>query len=336
MPHLILIMTLPEDYRLIRERAALGELMSRGRVAVSGKDRAAYLQGLLTNDIQQLQPGSGCYAAWLTPQGRMTTDMHVLESGDMILLDVPAAQVESIVKRLEQFIFTEDVQVGDLSAALGGVSVHGPQAGPAVERAFNQALGVAGWPDYRNARAEFAGEAIVLARIDRLGVPGFVAYISSGRTEDLRRALIDAGAQEAGAEAIDVCRIEAGYPLFGSDMDDETIPLEAGIESRAISFSKGCYVGQEVVIRVLHRGHGKVARKLVGLRFEADRSVTPGTKLQVDRRDIGVVTSGAHSPRLGAVALGYVHRDYIAPGSRVEAMLDGAAVPGTVSALPFG
>src|SRR5215510_15842985 len=112
---------LHEDYRTITGGAAITPVTSRGRIGVSGRDRASYLQGLLTNDIQALQPNTGCYAAWLTAQGRMTTDMHVLESGDMMLLDVPAAQTADVLQRLDMFIFTEDVQVADLSDALSGI-----------------------------------------------------------------------------------------------------------------------------------------------------------------------------------------------------------------------
>src|SRR5206468_3136787 len=108
-----------------------------------------YLQGLLTNDVQALQPGTGCYAAWLTAQGRMTTDMHVLESGDMILLDVPAATAQSVLARLDQFIFSEDVQLGDLTDSLSGIGVHGPAAPQAIEKTLGGVTGLAGWPDYQ-------------------------------------------------------------------------------------------------------------------------------------------------------------------------------------------
>ena len=328
-------MTPLDDYRVIREGAALGELMARGRIAVSGGDRAAFLQGLLTNDIQALTPGSGCYAAWLTPQGRMTTDMHVLEAGHMILLDLPAAQVESVLERLNQFVFTEDVQLGNLTETLKGVAVHGPAAAAAIERGLNEHLRPAEWPDYHHVRSSYGGESVVIARIDQLGVPGFVLYVGSERADVLRDTLIASGARPVDAEMINAARIEAGYPLFGLDMDDDIIPLEAGIESRAISFSKGCYVGQEVVIRVLHRGHGRVLRKLVGLRFDSNRAIPRGTRLQAGGRDVGFITSSAVSPAIGTIALGYVHRDFVAPGSRVSTSVDGIDAAATVNALPF-
>ena len=123
-----------DDYRHIREEAAIGAVAPRHQIAVAGPDRATYLQGLLTNDIPALAPGTGCYSAWLTPQGRMLTDMHLLESGSMILLDVPAETTEATRERLEQFIFTEDVQVASLAESLAGVWIHGPKAPAVLER----------------------------------------------------------------------------------------------------------------------------------------------------------------------------------------------------------
>lgn len=323
-------MTLQEDYRAIREGAALARVAARGRIAVTGPDRASYLHGLLTNDVQNLQAGSGCYAAWLTPQGRMTTDMHVLESGDMILLDVPAAETEAILQRLDQFIFTEDVQLANVSSELVDMGVHGPAAPAALERVLDGTVDLSSWPQYRNARFVFAGGPIVLVRIDQLGVPGFTAYASRATSDALGAALESGGARRVSEDAVTAARIEAGYPVFGVDMDADIIPLEAGIESRAISFDKGCYVGQEVIIRVMHRGHGRVVRKLVGLRVEGTTPLPRGTTLYADGKEIGFSNSGAVSPASGSIALGYVHRDFIAPGSRVEAVTESGPRAATV------
>jgi tRNA-modifying protein YgfZ len=325
-------MTNQDGYRTIREGAALVEDESRARIAVSGKDRGSYLHGLLTNDIQALTPGTGCYAAWLTPQGRMMTDMHVLEAGDMMLLDVPASVRELVVQRLDQFLFSEDVQLGDVSGALRSVSMHGPRAAEVIERTV--ALSPGDWPQYRNARADFSGTAVVVARIDQLGVPGFTMYVDAGSQTDLVAALERAGATRVGDGAFDAARVEAGYPLFGIDMDDDIIPLEAGIEPRAISLTKGCYVGQEVIIRVLHRGGGRVARRLVGLHLHDAPAPARAARIHAGGRDVGFVTSAAQSPRLGTIALAYVHRDFVAPGTKVE--VGDARTGATVSTLPFG
>jgi folate-binding protein YgfZ len=322
------------EYEAVRTGAAIGEIAPRAQLAVSGRDRAAYLQGLLTNDIQALTPGTGCYAAWLTPQGRMITDLHVLESGDMILLDVPAELGDATLQRLDQFLFSEDVQLGSLAAALRAVWLHGPAAPDILDRVLSDSPGVAAWAEYANARLTFAGAPVVVARISQLGVPGYVAYLAPDQAPAFITALRAAGAIDAGADAIEAARVEAGYPVFGIDMTDDTIPLEAQIEDRAVSFTKGCYVGQEVVIRVLHRGGGRVARKLVGLRVDGNVPAR-GARLLSGTRDIGFVTSAAASPHLGAVALGYVHRDFVEPGTAVAVQTAAGSEPAVVTTRPM-
>jgi folate-binding protein YgfZ len=318
-------MTLDNDYRAIREGAAIGSISPRLQIAVAGNDRASFLQGLLTNDIQALTPGSGCYAAWLTAQGRMLTDMHVLESGSLILLDVPAATAAATVERLEQFLFSEDVRIGSLADALTGVWVHGPTAAATLERVLEGARGLGEWGPYQHAQLPFDGQPASVARIDQLGVPGYCVYLERAREARLVSALEAAGAQVVGAGALDAARVETGYPLFGIDMTETTIPLEAGIESRAISLTKGCYVGQEIIIRVLHRGGGRVAKRLVGLTIDGPVEFAVGARRAVPLRlfsgdrEIGELTSVAWSPQEGTVALGYVHRDFAAPGTALQA-----------------
>jgi folate-binding protein YgfZ len=155
-------------------------------------------------------------------------------------------------------------------------------------------------------------------------------YLERAQEPALVAALANAGASVVSHEAIEAARIEAGYPVFGVDMTDDTIPLEAGIEDRALSMTKGCYVGQEVIVRVLHRGHGRVVRKLVGLRIDGT-APDRGARLFAGQRDIGFVTSAVESPRLGAIALGYVHRDFLAAGTKVEAETGAGRTPATVT-----
>ena len=327
-------MSLTEDYRSIHEGAAIGALSPRVQLAVAGQDRAPYLQGLLTNDIVALTPGTGCYAAWLSPQGRMLTDMHVLESGGMILLDVPADAAQPTVERLDQFIFTEDVKVGSMADSLAGVWLHGPRAAALLEDTLGGARSLVSWSDYQHAQLELDGQPVSVARIDQLGVPGYCVYLERSRGVDLTARLHRAGAVLASPDAVEAARIEAGYPLFGIDMSEATIPLEAGIEQRAISFSKGCYVGQEIIIRVLHRGGGRVAKKLVAMRVDGPR-VARGAKLFGGEREIGEVTSGADSPRLGSIAMGYVHRDFTAPGTAIEVTVDSDRARAVVDERPM-
>ena len=330
-------MTLLDHDSIIRTGAAIGAVAPRRQIAVAGKDRATYLHGLLTNDIQGLTPGTGCYAAWLTPQGRMLTDMHVLESGGMILLDLPAETVDATLARLDQFVFSEDVRLESLAETLSAVWVHGPAAAGRIDRVLHASslpdVPPSIWRQYQHATFRFGDEPVSVVRIDQLGVPGYCIYVARAHEAALLNALESAGAVVVLPDAIDAARIEAGYPVFGIDMTDDTIPLEAGIEDRAISLTKGCYVGQEVIIRVLHRGHGRVAQKLVGLLMEPGQVVpAPGMTLQADGKDVGVVTSSAESPALGRpIALAYLKRDFIAPGTQVQ-LRAGMA---TVVALPF-
>ncbi len=319
------------EYQVIHQGAAIGAVAPRVQIALAGADRRSYLQGMLTNDIQALAPGSGCYAAWLTPQGRMLTDMHVLESEQMTLLDVPAEVAEATMQRLDQFIFTEDVRLELLAESMTSVWLHGPAAASVLERTLELPGGLAGWTDYQHARCEFHGVPVVLARIDQLGLPGFCVYLPPSSREALLTALRAAGAVAVGPDAIEAARIEAWYPLYGVDMTEDTIPLEAGIEHRAISFSKGCYVGQEIIIRVLHRGGGRVARRLVGLTIAGPKP-DRGAKVVSGERVIGSITSAAESPRSGVVALAYVHRDFVEPGTALEVQSDAGRVPAVVSA----
>jgi folate-binding protein YgfZ len=319
-----------QDYEALRDGAGIGAVARRRAIGVSGSERASFLQGLLTNDIQALTPGSGCYAAWLSPQGRMLTDVHVLESGDMMLLDLPDALVAGALERLDHVLFGEDVQLADLSGALRSVWLHGQAAPDVLLGVMRGVNDPASWPEYRNARATFDGAPVVIARISQLGAPGFCLYVEPAREHALGVALQAAGAVLASREAIEAARIEAGYPVFGLDMTEDTIPLEAGIEERAISSTKGCYVGQEVIVRVLHRGRGRVARKLVGLRVEGE-SIAPGAEIVSGTRVIGAVTSAARSPRLGTIALGYVRRELAEPGTRVQA----GGAPAVVATRPM-
>jgi len=324
----------PAAYEAARRRAALVDRTDRGRIIVSGADRASYLQGLLTNDIAGLKAGQGCYAAYLTAQGRLISDMHVYELGDAILVSLPGDVKELVLAKLDQFIFTEDVQLGDVTATFAQVAIIGPEASATIAAVIgaDAAAALAAMPDHGNARIRWDGAPVIVARIDDAGEPGFDLFVETARVDALKNALVGAGAAALDADTADAIRIESGIPLFRRDMDEDTIPLEAGIEPRAISFTKGCYVGQEVIIRVMHRGHGRVARKLVGLSIDGDRVPAPGTTIHSGDREIGRVTSATRSPALDRpIALGYVHRDFVEPGTGVT--IDGATA--RVSSLPF-
>jgi folate-binding protein YgfZ len=343
--HSILIPALASaSYEAARHRAAFMDRSSRGRILVSGRDNAAYLQGLLTNDIVALPKGQGCYAAYLTAQGRMITDLWVYQLGDVILLMVAGGVKDALLARLDALVFSEDVQLDDVTERFAQIAIIGPRSASIVGSLLKSGTTVLdALTDHGNMRMNWEGRQAVVTRVSDLGEPGFELYVERGDAETgFDRPIIDALRQhdvpELDDQAAEAIRIEAGVPLFHRDMDEETIPLEAGIEARAISQTKGCYVGQEVIVRVLHRGHGRVARRLVGLQLSvgpdsADKSVPKaGARVLATDREIGHVTSAAFSPALKRpIALAYLQRDFVQPGTHVS--VEGTSAE--VRALPF-
>ncbi len=323
-----------DAYTAARRRAASIDRSSRGRILLSGADRGSYLQGLLTNDIAALTAGQGCYAASLTPQGRMIADLHVYELGDAMLLTVERDAKDTMLARLDESIFSEDVQVRDVTTVFAQIALVGPEAAPVLSKVLTgaAAAALAALPANASLRAAAGGEPAIVARIDDAGEDGYEVFVNRGSAGSFAAALAAGGVLPLDAATAEAIRIEAGVPLFHRDMNEDTIPLEAGIESRAISFTKGCYVGQEVVIRVLHRGHGRVARKLVGLSLDGAEPASAGAVVRSGDREVGRVTSSTFSPALEKpIALAYVHRDFVAAGTSVS--VDG--VPAVVAALPF-
>jgi len=308
-----------EGYQAVRDRAGIVRRGDRGVLSVTGSDRLTWLQGLLTNDVAALQTGGVCDAAYLTPQGRMITDLRVVHLDDRTLLDVPASLAAGLRDRLDSLLFSEDAQVADISATTALVDVHGPLSREVVE----------------HARAAIGGGAAIVFD-DAFDVPGVSLFVDAAKADSVIANLTAAGAVAITLETLDVVRVEAGRPAFLIDMDEQTIPLEAGLERRAISFTKGCYVGQEVIVRVMHRGQGRVAKKLVGLTLASSELPKRGDTIAADGRDVGRVTSAVWSPRLSqSIALGYVHRDFVEPGTTVTIATRAGQLSARVSPLPF-
>jgi folate-binding protein YgfZ len=313
-----------------------------GVVRVTGADRATWLQGLLTNDVEALGPGRGCYAAWLTPQGRMLTDAVVLAEDDSLTVELPGPIVEPLFRQLNEAVFAEDVRLADESGGWRALGVYGDRAAEVIARSLVgsrpsthvlDAARLTGWTELEHAALPHLGR---LLRVGTYGVPGYLLRVPVDQADLWTSRLRLAGATLATVEAIEYARIETGRPRFLVDMDADTIPLEAGIEARAISFTKGCYVGQEVIVRVVHRGGGRVARKLVGLAIDGPDVPLARAAVKAEKGEIGRVTSAAWSPRLlRTVALAYVHRDYVTPGSQVTVHCNGADVVATVKAFPI-
>jgi len=262
----------------------------RGLLRLTGADALEFLQALVTNDVAGLKPGESRDALYLTPQGRMITDMRIFRSDADVLVSVPVALAPALAMRLDFLIFAEDVQVTDASHLIHEITLIG-----------------ATMSHTKDVFCEGASQAAVSAEL-----------IADGLLE------LDA----ADAEAM---RIEAGHARWGVDMNEETIPLEAGLLERAISQHKGCYVGQEVIVRILHRGAGRVAKRLMRIVFGPDQAgpPAPGTPITIDGAEVGKITSAAHSRRLSRViALGYVQRDHANDGTAVMVGSAPAAIDG--------
>ena len=300
------------QYNAAHNSAALIDRSSHGTVALTGADRATFLHALLTNDIAGLPKGRGVYAAYLTPQGRMISDMRVIETGSRLLLSVDRQLAAPLAERFDTLIFSEDVQARDASdiAVLG---VHGPSAARMIQHATGVSVA-----DLTSQYDNLTVESLTIVRDDALGVPGYDVYVPGSDRDGIRAKLIEAGIVPVSDEVAEALRIEAGRPRFGVDMTTDTIPLEAGIEDRAISFTKGCYVGQEVIVRVMHRGHGRVARRLVSIVIGGEYVPARGDKILLGDRTVGEITSATASPKVGSpLALGYVQREHAAAGTEV-------------------
>lgn len=302
-------------YRAARNQVAVRRRDERGTLRVTGADRIGWLNGLLTNDIKALEGGGACAAAWLTPQGRMIADPFVMETGELTLLDVPGPLAADLAGRLDGLIFTEDVRVEDVSADVLSIELVGPESRPVWETV-----------------QQSAAAPLALRDVDRPR-PGIVVYILRAHLAGTLEALAHAGATPLDDATAEVLRVEAGVPRFSVDIGEDTIPLEAGLD-HVLSHTKGCYVGQEIIVRIRDRAHGRVARHLVGLRPESDAVPAAGQPVLVDGRQVGTLTSAVHSHALGApIALATVHRDAARPGTRVS-LADGTTA--VVTALPFG
>ena len=318
-------MSSPPGYDALLRGAAWVRRTDRGVVRLRGADRVTWLQGLVTNDVSAIAAGQRIYSAYLTPQGRMITDLWVVATPDTLLLDVPAALASSLVARLEGLIFAEDVQIDDASREMAVLQIFGASAtdGTDADTAGTDAT------DGQMSGLLEIGDAT-------FGVPSRVVYVPVQEMDQFASKRLGSHL-EVGLDALDVLRVEAGVPRFMVDMTEDTIPLEAGLEDRAISFTKGCYVGQEIIVRVTTRGGGRVARKLVGLRLEDGAEPPPaGAAIHAGERAVGRITSAVFSPRCaGVIALGYVHRDFTEPGTRLEVHYDARSLAATVHALPF-
>ncbi len=287
--------SLPAEHRTLTEACGLVDRAGRGRLALTGPDAKSFLQGQLTNDTEALEPGRGCFAAFLTHKGKMLGDLRVLDLGDELLLSCERSALQDLFNMIRRYKLGSDLELHKRTIEMGELSLIGPEA-----RRVAGADGL-GEAEHDNVRAEIGGHPVVLVATD-LGVD---VFCDAERTEGVRGALVVAGAVETGEAAAEAVRVERGRPRYGLDLDDSVIPQEAGLNERAVSFTKGCYVGQETVARLFYRG--KPNRHLRGLRLSAP--VEAGTPLRLGEKEVGRVSSPVLSPAHGPIALAIVRRE---------------------------
>jgi tRNA-modifying protein YgfZ len=284
--------TLSAEYRALTEACGLVDRSERGKLALTGIEAKAFLQGQVTNDIEGLEPGAGCYAAFLTHKGKMLGDLRVLDLGDELLLDTERVALQELFNMIRRYKLGRDVELHKRTVELGLLSLVGPDA-----RRIAGAT-AAGLPprEHANRRAKLGGVDVVLVATD----VGVDVLCAAGDTAAVRAAL------EGAAEVV---RVEHGRPRYGVDLDDGVIPQEAGLNERAVSFTKGCYVGQETVARLFYRG--KPNRHLRGIKLSAPSS--RGDVLRLGEKEVGRLGSVVVSPVHGPIALAIVRRE-AAPG----------------------
>ncbi len=308
------------EYQTITERAGLLDRSQRGKLALSGPEAKPFLQGQVSNDVESLTPGHGCYAAFLTPKGKMLGDLRILDAGDELLLDTERVTLQELFNMIRRFSIGYQVELHKRTLERGLLSLVGPASATVA--------GASALPEAEHAHLLVSvGE--LQARAIRTDV-GVDVLCDAGDVEPLAAALQDAGAIKVDEDVVECLRVERGRPRYGIDLDDTVIPQEAGLNQRAVSFTKGCYVGQETVARLHYRG--KPNRRLRGLRLSAPAA--HGEEVRFEGKAVGQLRSVAVSPRLGPIALAFVRRE-VRTGATVVVGADSGGVVAEVVELPF-
>ncbi len=322
-----------EGVAALHATAVAADLTGRGTLSVAGPDAAELLHGLVTNEVKALRPGSGCHAALLTPKGRMRAELAVLRiSASELLVDCDAPLAETLLGILQGYVpFSRSVLV-DRTGETGVVHLEGPAAARLLPAA---ALPEPGPEDFAHVAGSLDGAPLRVVRVSRAGEPGFDLRTSRDAVPVLLALLSSGGAAVVSPETLEAGRIEAGLPRWGAELTETTLPNEAGLERTAISYTKGCYLGQETVARI--RTYGHVNRRLVALLLPIGCGAAPGDEVRAGDEAVGSVTSAVDSVRRGArVALAYVKRGHEEPGTTLVVATQEAAVAGSVAAVPLG
>jgi folate-binding protein YgfZ len=328
----------PAEYAALADSAGVVDCSFRARLCVLGADRVKFLNGQVTNNVRDLRTGEGCYAALVSAKGKIQSDLHIYILENEILLDFEPGLGGAVQERLEKYIIAEDAQVADVSAHYGLWSVQGPKAAAVISRLpWNLPI-----PEKPNALARVDDAAlgeIYLTNRARTQSPGYDLFVPGAAMQAVASELVIAaeemGGRFCGWSALETARIEAGIPRFGVDMDETNLASEV-LDTGAISYSKGCYIGQEVIARV--RTYGQVAKAMRGLRLPDNLRALPvkGDKLFLGEKEAGYITSAVASPRLKAgIALGYVRREANQTGTELLLHMPSGKVPVKIVELPF-
>jgi len=327
------------EHAAMRESVGVLDLSFRSRLCVTGADRVRFLHGQVTNDVKRLQVGEGCYAALVTAKGRLESDMNIFCLADELLLDFEPGMSERVSRRLERYIVADDVQLVEVASSYGLLSVQGPQAEDAArELGLFQSL-PAERLHFGQLTDSTLGE-IYIVNQPRLGTKGFDLFVPLETLAAIVRKLLAgvraSGGRACGWQAFEIARIEAGIPRFGADMGDANFPQECGIEAQAVSYTKGCYVGQEVLNRI--HTIGRVNRQLRGLRLSDGLKELPvrGDKLFYQGKEVGWTTSALASPTLNAnIALAYVRAQANHIGTELMLQTSQGQSPARIVPTPF-
>lgn len=316
----------------LRTEAVAVDLTGRGALTVTGPDAAKLLHGLVTNDVEGLRPGEGCHAALLTPKGKMRAEMAVLRlAPEELLLDCEPSLAAPLAAILAGYVPFSRSTLADATGETGLVHLEGPSAAAV--------LASAGLPEpaaasFAHAAASFAGVAVRVVRVSRAGETGFDLRTPRASAGRVLEALVSAGAAAGDPAGLEAGRIEAGIPRWGAELDENVLPNEAWLERTAISYRKGCYLGQETVARLKTYGH--VNRHLVALLLPIGCPVAPGAAVRSGEEVVGKVTSAIDSARRGRrVALAFVKREHEAPGVLLAVESADGSLEGVVAAVPL-
>jgi folate-binding protein YgfZ len=323
-----------EEYKAVREGGAgLIDLSSRGRIEVAGTEAVQFLNGLITNDVKALAENAWMRAAFPNAQGRLVAEVRVLRlAGDRFIFDTEAVTHERVLKTLERFTLAGDFRVKDLTDEVAHLSLQGARSAQTLRATLGD--DAAHVEPARVLTTRWNSTALHLIRATETAEKGFDLFVNSADAPSLWDALIAAGARAVGFDVLETLRIEAGLARYGVDVDETNVVLEAPLDD-AVSFTKGCYIGQEIIARIHWRGH--VAKKIAGLSFDEQVEVRSDDKVRAsDGKEIGRITSAAFSPQLGrTVALALIKYDYLAPGTNVIVYSDEREIAARVTELPF-